>query len=102
MELAELAGRIANAGDEALALERTVFDELAAQSQGRAVEIEAVAKALAAAYVLAALAEIAADANWVRPKVDDSLDFEIVGGRHPVVEEALGLREKPSCPMTAI
>src|SRR5208283_2277764 len=83
-ELAELAGRIANAGDEALALERTVFDELAAQSQGRAVEIEAVAKALAAVDVLAALAEIAADANWVRPKVDDSLDFEIVGGRHPV------------------
>ncbi len=97
-ELAELAGRIANAGDEALALERTVFDELAAQSQGRAVEIEAVAKALAAVDVLAALAEIAADANWVRPKVDDSLDFEIVGGRHPVVEEALRSRGEPFVP----
>ncbi len=91
-ELAELAGKIANAAGEALALERSLFDLLAAQSQARAAEIEAVAKALAAVDVLAALAETAADADWVRPKVDESLDFEIIGGRHPVVEEALRSR----------
>ena len=88
-ELVELAGKIASAADEAMAIERTIFDQLAAQGQARAAEIEAVAKALAAVDVIAGLAEAAADADWVRPKVDDSLAFEIVGGRHPVVEAAL-------------
>ena len=97
-ELAELAGRIANAADEALALERAAFDRLAAQAQARAAEIEAVARALAAVDVLAALAETAADADWVRPKVDNSLAFEIVGGRHPVVEAALRSRGEAFVP----
>ncbi len=97
-ELAELEGRITNAADEALALEQSLFDRLAAQAQARAAEIEAAARALAAVDVLSALAEIAIDADWVRPKVDDSLAFEIVGGRHPVVEEALKSRGEPFVP----
>jgi DNA mismatch repair protein MutS len=97
-ELAELAGKIANAAGEALALERTLFDDLAAQAQARAAEIEAVSKALAAVDVLAALAEAAAESDWIRPRVDDSFDFEIVGGRHPVVEEALRARGEAFVP----
>ena len=97
-ELAELEGKIASAADEALAIERSIFEQLSAQAQNRAAEIEAVAKALAAVDVLAGLAEIAADANWTRPKVDDSLAFEIIGGRHPVVEEALRTRGEAFVP----
>ena len=33
--------------------------------------------------------ELAKIESWVKPKIDTSLDFEIVGGRHPVVEHAL-------------
>ena len=33
--------------------------------------------------------ELAKIESWVKPKIDASLDFEIVGGRHPVVEHAL-------------
>ena len=51
--------------------------------------IAAAAAALAVIDVAAALAELAADADWTRPQVDDSLAFRIAGGRHPVVEAAL-------------
>ncbi len=97
-ELAELEGRIANAADEAIAIEKKLFENFAFRTQGAAAEIEAAAKGLAAVDILAALAEIAVQADWVRPKVDDSLDFEIVGGRHPVVEAALRSRGEAFVP----
>ncbi|MGI8841651.1 MAG: MutS-related protein, partial [Caulobacteraceae bacterium] len=37
----------------------------------------------------AALADIAAAQGYIRPTLDDSTTFEIRGGRHPVVEQAL-------------
>src|SRR5262249_17468201 len=37
----------------------------------------------------AGLAEVAAEQGYVRPVLDDSLTFEIRGGRHAVVEQAL-------------
>jgi DNA mismatch repair protein MutS len=42
---------------------------------------------VAAADVLAGLAEVAALGGWVAPQVDDSRVLEIRQGRHPVVEE---------------
>ena len=97
-ELAELEGKITNAADQALAMEQSLFDRLAAQAQARAAEIEASARALAAVDVLSALAEIAVDGNWVRPSVDESLAFDIVGGRDPVVEAALKSRGEAFVP----
>ena len=97
-ELAELEGRIANAADEAIAIEKKLFESFVVRAQASAAEIEATAKGLAAVDAFAALAEIAVQADWVRPKVDDSLDFEIVGGRHPVVEAALRARGEAFVP----
>ena len=37
----------------------------------------------------AALAELAIEQNYVRPKVDDSLVFAVENGRHPMVEQTL-------------
>jgi len=37
--------------------------------------------------VLAGLAHIAALRNYCRPRFDESADIEIVGGRHPVIEQ---------------
>src|SRR5690606_31395927 len=47
------------------------------------------AAALAVLDVSAALATLADSENYCRPVVDDSLDFHIEAGRHPVVEQAL-------------
>ncbi|WP_426213141.1 DNA mismatch repair protein MutS [Mesorhizobium abyssinicae] len=88
-ELAELESKIANAADRALSIELAAFDRLTAEVVGEADSIRAGAEALAALDVSAALALLSASEAWCRPEVDSSLAFEIQGGRHPVVEQAL-------------
>ncbi|TSE01803.1 DNA mismatch repair protein MutS [Mesorhizobium intechi] len=88
-ELAELETKIANAADRALGIELTAFDALTAQAVSEAEKIRAGADALAALDVSAALALLSESEAWCRPVVDSSLAFEISGGRHPVVEQAL-------------
>jgi DNA mismatch repair protein MutS len=51
--------------------------------------VSRAAAALAEVDVAAALAEMAAVADWARPVVDDSRAFVVEAGRHPVVERAL-------------
>ena len=88
-ELAELETKISRAADRALALELKAFDELCAAVRARAAQIAVAAQAIAVLDVSAALAELAIEQRWSRPAVDDSLAFDIKGGRHPVVEAAL-------------
>ena len=88
-ELADLETRIANAADRALAIELAVFDELVAAVVAEAEPIKRAARALAVIDVSAALAVLAESEGYCRPTVDNSIAFEIVGGRHPVVEQAL-------------
>jgi DNA mismatch repair protein MutS len=89
-ELGELEARIARAAEGALALELRLFDELAAEVTGQGVAIQATARAMAVVDVSAGLADMALDRDYCRPVLDDSLDFNVVRGRHPVVEAALG------------
>jgi DNA mismatch repair protein MutS len=89
VELGELESKIASAADKALALELGLFETLVAESLARAEEIARAAAALAALDVAAGLAERATEGRFSRPVVDDGLGFEVTGGRHPVVEEAL-------------
>ena len=88
-ELAELEQRIASAAERALALELAIFDDLAGKIVAAEATIREAARALAGIDVAAALADLAAAENYVRPKVDLSLAFRLEGGRHPVVEQAL-------------
>ena len=88
-ELGELEAKIANAADRALALEFEIFDRLAATVAKASVPIKEAAQALATIDVATALAALAAERDYVRPEVDNSLAFAITGGRHPVVEQAL-------------
>ncbi|MBB2972134.1 DNA mismatch repair protein MutS [Mesorhizobium sp. RMAD-H1] len=88
-ELAELESKIANAADRALAIELGVFDELTNETVAHADAIRAGAAALAVLDVSAALAALAEEQGYCRPVVDSSLAFNIVAGRHPVVEQAL-------------
>ena len=88
-ELAEIEGRIASAGERSLALEQEVFNELASAVAAEEQSLAALAAALAELDLYSALADVAATEGYVRPVVDASLTFEIRGGRHPVVEQAL-------------
>jgi DNA mismatch repair protein MutS len=86
VELSELEEKIARAGDKALALEQALFDDLVKEAMARAEAIGAAARAIAELDVATALAELAAAGRYCRPRVDDSRNFFIAGGRHPVVE----------------
>jgi DNA mismatch repair protein MutS len=88
-ELGELEAKIASAGDRALGIELEAFERLAAQVTAATEPLKQAAAAMAALDVTAALAALAATDDYVRPEIDDGLSFEIEGGRHTVVEQAL-------------
>ena len=90
VELGELESSIARAADRALSLELEIFEGLSAEVIGRAAGVAAAAHAMAALDVASALAQLAVERRYCRPLVEDSYDFEIKAGRHPVVEVALG------------
>jgi DNA mismatch repair protein MutS len=88
-ELTETEGRIASAGQRALAIEEEIFQELSTAIGRNEQALSGVAAALAAIDHLAGLAELAACESYVRPELSSGRGFEIRGGRHPVVEQAL-------------
>ncbi len=86
-ELKEYEAKILDAQEKIVEIERRLFTELRTAIAGEAKRIRQTALALAEVDVLAALAHMAALRNYCRPKLEDSGDLEIVGGRHPVIEE---------------
>ena len=98
-ELADLEGRINGAADDIRLIEERAFAEMVAACVDAAAAIREVADALAVLDVNAAFARLAEGEGYCRPVVDDSLRFDIMAGRHPVVEQAL--RAQVSMPFVA-
>jgi DNA mismatch repair protein MutS len=98
-ELSTLEERIASAANRALALELEIFDRLTDAVKAESPRLSAMAEAIATIDVGAALAELAARRNYVRPAVDRSLRIDISQGRHPVVEAMLA--QKAETPFVA-
>lgn len=95
VELSEIETRILNAGGRALEIEKRLYSSLTQAIIAQAGPLAALARALSEIDLTAALGHLAVTENWVRPKVDDSRAFEVFGGRHPVVEAALGKAGTP-------
>ncbi len=88
-DLHEVAIKVTQAGAHALAAEAAHLEDLTAQALANREQIAATADALARIDVSSALAERAAEGGWARPSLVDHACFEVEGGRHPVVEDAL-------------
>ena len=86
-ELKELEGKILEAEEKILTLEREIFEELRAMACSHAVRIKATAAAIAELDVTVALAEVAADNRYTRPRFSESGEMRVVAGRHPVIEK---------------
>jgi DNA mismatch repair protein MutS len=86
LELGELEARITTAADRALALELDIFSQLAERVLAEQASLAAASAGLAELDHHAALAELAVEQSYVRPKVDESPVFAVVEGRHPMVE----------------
>ena len=88
-ELSDTARKIEEAADKALKLELALFEELTAMVLAASPAIIAAARALAVVDVVLALAQLAEEGAWVRPRMVSAPHFVVRGGRHPVVEAAL-------------
>ncbi len=88
-ELIEIEGQIASATERSLNLEQDIFNALAHSIGEQDQALGRVASALAVFDVYASLAVLAREQNYVRPMIDASETFDIRGGRHSVVEQAL-------------
>ncbi len=86
-ELKEYESKILDAQEKIVEIERRLFAELRSAIAGEARRIRQTALALAEVDVLGALAHTAALRNYCRPQFEESADIEIVGGRHPVIEQ---------------
>jgi DNA mismatch repair protein MutS len=95
-ELLETGGLIASASERALNLEQELFTELAERIGAASAALQAAAAALAELDVIAGLAQLAIEQSYVRPIIDASMTFEIRGGRHPVVQQALARNGAPA------
>jgi DNA mismatch repair protein MutS len=85
-ELKAFEDKALSARDRALALEKTLYDEVLARLGAHIGALQRIARALAQADVLAAFAETAASRGYCRPELVDQPLVEIEAGRHPVVE----------------
>lgn len=89
IELTELEDKIRGASDKALALELSLYEELVDSVKASSDMITKSSQAFAELDVASSLADLAVENNYCRPVVDNSLNFNIRGGRHPVVEQSL-------------
>jgi DNA mismatch repair protein MutS len=85
-ELKTFEDKALSARDRALALEKSLYDELLAKLGAHLADLQRIARALAQLDVLAAFAAVAAERGYCRPQFVDDVRIEIEGGRHPVVE----------------
>jgi DNA mismatch repair protein MutS len=85
-ELKQFEDKALSARDRALALEKSLYEELLAQLQAHLLSFQKIAKALAQADVLSTFASVAVKRNYARPQFTQELCIEIEAGRHAVVE----------------
>lgn len=72
-------------------LENKLFNDLKNYSKEYVTKIREVADCIAKIDVLASLSSVAIENNYTKPIVDETGDFTIKNGRHPVLEKILPL-----------
>ncbi|MBO4693949.1 MAG: DNA mismatch repair protein MutS [Clostridia bacterium] len=88
-ELKNLESRLLNAKDRDYALEYEMFNYIRQQVAKEDAVVRRTAAAIAQLDVLCSFAQVAAENDYCRPRVDNSDVINIEEGRHPVVEKHL-------------
>lgn len=94
-ELKTFEDKVLSANERALAREKALYERLLDKLIPSLSDLQTTASALAELDVLANLAERADSLNLSKPALVDDPCLEIVGGRHPIVEQNL---ENPFVP----
>ncbi|MFW6102761.1 MAG: DNA mismatch repair protein MutS [Chloroflexota bacterium] len=88
-QLKEYESNILTASEQLAALEESLFLQVCEQLAGYSEVVVSVSRAIASIDACCALAEVAANRNYVRPALHTGDDITIRGGRHPIVEARL-------------
>lgn len=74
-------------------LEYRLFTDFREYSKEFVSKIREIAECIAKVDIYSSLAEIAVENNYCKPEIDESDDFVVKNGRHPVLEKILPLGE---------
>jgi DNA mismatch repair protein MutS len=86
-ELKEFEDKVLSSKSRALALEKSLYEELQDLISCHLIDLQRAAAALSELDVLNNLSERAATLHLVRPEFKSEIGIEIKAGRHPVVEQ---------------
>ncbi|MBR6767646.1 MAG: DNA mismatch repair protein MutS, partial [Clostridia bacterium] len=89
-ELKNLETMILGAEENAMRIEYSLFCEIREILKEMLPRLQLTVTALKTIDALLALAKVAAEFGYVRPKINDEGRYSIINGRHPVVEESIG------------
>ena len=92
-ELKEYEEKILGAEERILALETRIFNDLVLALGEHIAAIQLNANLIARLDCLLSFVSVARENRYIRPEVNDSLDIDIVEGRHPVIEKQLPIGE---------
>ncbi|MHC4881291.1 MAG: DNA mismatch repair protein MutS [Planctomycetota bacterium] len=95
-ELKKYEEQVLGARDKALELELTLFEQVRDETTQYIRRLQALAQTLATLDCLASLASLARQNHYVRPKVTDGKELNIVEGKHPVLAQTLGAEFVPN------
>ena len=88
-ELKEMESLVLNAETKINQLEYDLFTSVRKQIEAYIEPIQATSSAVAVLDVLCSFAEVSDRLGYVKPVIDDSMEIEIVKGRHPVIEQTI-------------
>ena len=88
-ELKEMENLVLNAETKINQMEYNLFIEVRNFIEGYIKEIQETSSAVAELDVLASFAHVSDKLGYIKPIVDESLELEIVKGRHPVIEQTV-------------
>ena len=90
--LIDLDNDVRSAAEKASGIEDAIVNDFINQIRSISDDLLATADLLADADVWISLATVADKYSWVCPKITNDCAFDIVGGRHPVIESVLRTR----------
>ncbi|MDE6188693.1 MAG: DNA mismatch repair protein MutS [Clostridia bacterium] len=93
-ELKEIEDKLLGAKEQAIEIENRIFEELKLELMEVIPQLQSTSRAIAYCDCLLSLAVVAIANNYVKPKINESVEgITIKNGRHPVVESLLKSNE---------
>ena len=101
-ELKTFEDKALSARDRALALEKSLYEQVIEELQAHLGPLQKIARAIAQTDVLANFSSLAVKKNFARPHFTDQICIDIEGGRHPVVEAQIENFIANDCRLSAL